>query len=126
MSVKGGWLKVKEDFDDGDTLTIKDEGQEVEGTFGLQTVFAVASANKEGNLALNQTSQNNLVDAFGEDTEKWVGKRVKVFVIKQRVGDGLKNVVYLAGEGYTMTDDGAFVNTNEEDIPVINTEDVPF
>lgn len=121
---QGEFAKVGQDFKDGDTLVIRDAGQVISGDFGDRHVFKVETRNGEKNLSLNQTSMNNLIDAYGAETNNWVGKNAKVFVVRQMVGDGLKNVCYLTGEGWLMTEDGKFVREGAADEP--NPDDIPF
>ncbi len=109
IRAQGEFAKVGEDFRDEDTLVIKDGGQIITGDFGDRHVFKVETKNGEKNLTFNQTSMNNLIDAYGDDTDTWLGKETKVYIVKQMVGDGLKKVCYLVGKGWTMTDDGKFV-----------------
>jgi hypothetical protein len=126
---KGNWAKVGEDIVDEGTITILNSGEQIMGEYGERTVFLVKTKNGERNLAFNRTSLNNLVDALGEDTEKWKGQMVKSYIVKQMIGDGLKKVVYLCGVNWNMTDDGQFVNGEAPaDIPVIEVEDeiAPF
>lgn len=104
----GNWIKAGEDFKDGAYLKIASEGQQVQGTFGMQDVFLMKTqGGKEGNLALNQTSINNLVDAYGEESITWVGKVVKVWLIRQMVSGAMKNVVYLTHPSAEMIEDAA-------------------
>ena len=74
ITAQGDWAKVGEDFKDGDLIKIMDEGTIVEGEFGARKVFKIAFKGREGtkNLSFNQTSLNNLVDGFGEDTKDWI------------------------------------------------------
>ena len=117
-SVDGKWLKAGVDIKDGDRLKVLDAGQVVEGKFGEQYVFKFMTSKKEeGNIALNRTSRNTLGRGFSTETEEWVGKVVKAFVVKQMVGDGLKNVLYLAPDGWEMNDDGEFYNPDAEEAP---------
>ena len=135
-ALQGNWAKVGTDIKDGARLKILDAGViDDSGNFGPKKVFKVmATSREEFNVSFNQTSLNNLIDGCGEMTENWVGKVVSAFVIKQRVGDGLKNVLYLAPEGWEMSEDGNFYNPNaaqpakEESYPKddINPEDIPF
>lgn len=108
IRAQGEFAKVGEDFKDEDTLVIKNEGQIITGDYGDRHVFKVLTKNGEKNLTFNQTSMNNLIDAYGEDTSSWIGKNTKVYIVKQMVGDGLKKVCYFVGEGWIMTDDGKF------------------
>lgn len=78
----GAWLKKGEDFKTGELLEILNEGAEVDSQFGgSQTAFMARTAKgKEGNVGFNQTSINNMIDAYGEDAEKWIGQMVKVWI----------------------------------------------
>lgn len=114
-SVEGEWAKAGKQIKDGDRIKIVDAGNIIEGDFGPRKVFKVMTMKREELLlSFNQTSLNNLVEGFGEETEEWVGKVVSVFVIKQMVGDGLKNVIYLAPEGWEMDENGKFGNPEPE------------
>jgi len=106
----GSFLKKGEDFKDGDILVIANEGKQVQGTFGLQNVFLVKNAlGKEGNLGLNQTSINNIITAYGEDSLEWVGKKVRVWLITQSVSGKLQKVAYLAHpQAQIVEDDRGF------------------
>ena len=108
--VEGKWIKVGQDIKDQDRLKILDAGiLDTEGKFGARRVFKILTIKKqEFIMSFNQTSLNNLVDGFGEESENWAGKVVKAFVVRQMVGDALRNVCYLAPENWTMDDDGQF------------------
>lgn len=91
----GSFLKKGEDIKNGDILTILDEGKKVDGEFGSQNVFTVkTSSGKEGNVTFNQTSINNLIDGYGKESKEWIGKEIKIEVIKQNVQGKLTNVYY--------------------------------
>lgn len=123
-SVKGNWGKVGKDVHDNDRLKIMDSGQRIDGKFGEQYVFKFMTMKRdEFNIALNRTSRNTLGRAFGPETEDWSGKVVKAFVVKQMVGDGLKNVLYLAPEGWEMTEEGEFIDPNEVNEPIQKVSD---
>lgn len=125
-SVGGTFAKVGQDFKDGDRLKILDAGKIIHGDFGPRQVHKILTTKKvELNMSLNQTSINNLVDGFGSDTDEWVNKIVKVFVVRQMIGDGLKNVAYLAPEDWVMDDDGKFHNPDST-IETDENEDSPF
>lgn len=111
VKAQGEFAKVGEDFKDEDILIIKDAGLSIAGTYGDRHVFKVSTKNGEKNLAFNQTSMNNVIDAYGANTDEWVGKSVKAYIVKQMIDNSLKKVCYLVGDGWTMTDDGKFVNT---------------
>lgn len=123
--VKGKWGKAGKEIKDGDRLKILDAGQTSEGSFGTQYIFKVLTKGKEEyNVAFNRTSRNTLGRGFGSETEDWVGKVVTAFVVKQMVGDGLKNVLYLAPDGWIMTDDGGFVP--EDDSEALEGKQTPI
>ncbi len=125
--ISGSWAKAKEDIFDQDILTLVDAGQlDESGSYGARHVFKVkVKSGEEKNLSFNKSSLNNVIEAYGEDTELWVGKKVKAYVVKQMVGDGMKNVIYLIGSGFALDDEGRLVRTKpkEEEIPVINLEE---
>ena len=99
----GQFAKVGEDFNDGDVLQILDEGQEIEGEYGTQTVFQVRLPNESSkNLSFNQTSLNKLIDAYGDDTEKWKGESVKVWAVNQMVSGKMRKVVYLTSPAQSL------------------------
>ncbi len=69
MSIKGDWAKIGEDVKDGDIVTVLDEGKSVEGDYGERIVFGIKTGNGERLLSFNQTTMNNLIDAFSEETK---------------------------------------------------------
>ena len=85
-----------EDVQDGDTITIADEGEFREGEYGTKLVVKVALANgTQKKLSLNPTSVNTLIAAFGAETKAWVGKQVKVQVSQMTVRDTLRDVIFV-------------------------------
>lgn len=135
--IDGNWGKVGKDIKDGDRLQIKDGGiisessfKNEDGTPKYQYVFKLMTKDKqEFNMALNKTSRNNLAKGYGQESTEWIGKVAKAFVVRQMIGDGLKNVLYLAPDGWKMTDDGEFVNPSQETTEIPdgpNPDDIPF
>lgn len=132
VRAQGDYAKKGDDIRDGDIVTILDGGQVVTGDYGDSHVFKINTRNGEKNLTFNQTSINNLVDEFGDETSTWAGKQVKCWMIRQSISGQLKNVVYLTGKDWDMVDDGKgnlkFAKLN---IPIINDskldeKDLPF
>ena len=113
-SMQGDWAKVGEDIVDGGSIVILNEGKKIEGEFGPRVVFKIKTKNGEKNMAFNQTSLNNLVDAYGDDSAKWVNKIAKTYVVKQRVKDKLTNVAYICGAEWEMLDDGTFIKSSHK------------
>tara|TARA_R100001530_G_scaffold134845_1_gene110584 strand:+ start:694 stop:1140 length:447 start_codon:yes stop_codon:yes gene_type:complete len=104
--------KYEADLKDGDVITIKSGGELVVGEYGEQHVFSIETRNGDKNISLNQTSRNNLIDAFGEESEEWVGKEAKVFMIRAMVSGKLQNIAYLADKSWIMNDEGQFQGSN--------------
>ena len=134
---QGEYAKVNQDIKDGDIITVLDAGEVITGDFGDRNVFKVETNNGPKNLSFNQTSMNNLIDEFGGETESWVNKQIKVWLITQSVSGQMKKVCYLTGKEWEMVEDNkgnlnfARMNKKEIDIPVVNEEepllkDVPF
>lgn len=102
-TAEGRFAKLGEDFKDNDILLITGDSIEQEGEFGTQVLFPVKTIKgDEKNLSFNATSRNRLIDIYGDESEKWVGKEVQVHVVKQNVGGKMKDVVYLCAPGQEM------------------------
>ena len=130
IRAQGEYAKKKEDIKDQDVIMIQDEGQLVTGDYGDRMVFKIETRNGDKNLSFNQTSMNNLIEVFGDETKSWIGKKVKVWIVKAMVSGKFQDIVYLADPSYVMADDGRFYSTktttNNDDIPVIETDGIPF
>jgi len=126
----GAFLKKGTDIKDGDVVELANEGTEVQGEFGMQNIFLVKlSDGREGNVSINTTSINGIIDAYGEQAVNWVGKKVKATKIKQNVAGKFLDVWYFAHPDAELTESG-FVLKAKSDIPVvedgIKVEDIPF
>lgn len=118
--IGGDYAKVGKDIRDGDIVKILDAGQvqvsrfkDEDGKSKDEYVFKVRTKDTPPlNLTMNKTSRVNLGKGWGNETLEWVDKKAKAFVVKQMVGDGLKNVLYLAPEGWEMNDEGGFYDPN--------------
>ena len=128
----GNFLKRGVDFKNGNILEIANEGKEIQGEYGTQNIFLVKIGSKEGNISFNTTSINGLIDAYGDDSLKWIGKKVKAHEIKQNVAGKFINVWYFSHPDAELTETG-FVMSKEkndfDDIPVIEDEpreEIPF
>ncbi len=94
VRTSGEFAKKGEDINDGDTVTIKSEGEWIDGQFGLQFVIKVDTKNGEKNVNFNQTTINILHDEFGENTVNWIGKEVIIRVKKDVVGKKKVDIYY--------------------------------
>ena len=89
----------------GETLIqFVDEGKYVDSRFEDEAGnkkqnfnITVAIGEDEKTWTMNKTSQRAIADAYGSDTEKWVGRHAKLNVVKMLVGKEMKDVVM--GEG---------------------------
>jgi hypothetical protein len=75
-------LDKDKDVNSGDILMIASDVRTVETKqYGAKQVVDVRLPNEEvRSLFLNQTSINNLVEQYGEETNSWVGKPVKCLI----------------------------------------------
>lgn len=106
----GAFLTKQEDIKDEDIVTIASECKEIEGKFGMQKVILIKTKTKEGNININQTSINNLIDAYGENDIDWIGKEVKVWLLKDFKDGKVIYKMYLSHPDAEMTDQGFVVN----------------
>jgi len=119
----GSFLKKGEDIKEGDIVEIANEGEQVEGEYGTQNIFSLKLQNgNEGNVSFNQTSINGLIDAYGEDAEKWIGKKVKVLKVKQNVSGKFIDVYYFAHPDAEFTENGIVLGG--EDTPIIDEDEI--
>lgn len=80
----GKWLKRGQDIKNGDVIEIASEGIDEQGEYGMQHIFLVKTATgDEGNVNFNQTSLNTMIDGYGDDSIRWIGKKAKTIVIPQ-------------------------------------------
>lgn len=139
ISILGEWAKTKVDISNGDIITIADEGKIISGEYGERHVFKIATKNGVKNLSFNQTTMNYLIESFGEETNEWIGEKVKVWLVKSNVSGKMRDVVYLTATDWVEGDDGFYppeskrLADKKDDIPVVeesndevNLEDVPF
>lgn len=112
--VGGKWLDKKE-LASGDVIKLTTEAQEVpsqQGGMQLVAKALVKGGDKEAkNLAINTPSKNALIQAFGDDTQEWVGKLLSVHVEKTVIAGKRGIALYLIPEGFEQgeTDDGYIV-----------------
>lgn len=121
-SVQGDWAKIKEDINNGDIVTIQDEGKVITGEYGDRSVFNIKTKNGERLLSFNQTTMNYIIDALGDETAQWIGKEVKVWIVKSNVGGKMRDVVYLTAPDWVEREDG-FYPPDGDDIPTIDDDD---
>jgi hypothetical protein len=118
-------VEYEADLKDGDTVKILDGGTLEEGKFGEQNNFKIKTRNGEKKLAFNQSTINVLVEEFGGESEAWIGKEVKVFLVKKMIAGKKCIVPYLATDEYHIDDFGELAKIGEEE-KEITPENIPF
>ncbi len=127
-NISQGKFAVKgQDIKDGDIIKLTDAGSERESTFQgkqrKQWVFEIETASGEKRLiAMNGKSINNMIEAYGHDSEEWVGKPVKVWIVRALVADKMTDVLYLSHPEADMDKDGRFI-LDPEFVEVEKSED---
>ena len=116
------------DLKNGDIVKILDSGNVEMGQFGEQKNFKIKTRNGEKKLALNQATQNVLIEEFGDETENWVGKDVNV-ILKKDIIAGKKVVIpYLVIVGWSLDEYGELVKEGkpEEAGEKVNEDEIPY
>lgn len=116
------------DILDGDRVVIKSKGDIVTGEFGDQLVFSIETRNGDKNANFNQSSINTLIDAYGDDTDLWVGKAVKVLTKKGIFGGKRGIAAYFVTDDWTLDDFGDLVRIEpsvQVDSKVMNSVSTP-
>ena len=125
IRASGEFAKKGEDINDKDIVTIQGEGQWIEGQFGQQFVIKIETKNGEKNVNFNQTTLNILHDELGDDTSKWVGKKVTIRVKKDTVAGKKVDIYYFVTPNWVFDEYRELVKDGD-DIPVIETDETPF
>ena len=145
--VGGAWVKGA-DVVNGSKVKIVSETepqpsqfQNKDGSVKMQDVAKVRfqGGTEAKNMSLNRATLNGLVDAFGEDSKKWIGQVLTARTEKMVVGGKRVTAVYLLADGYDVQEDEdgyiKIVNPKKETIQVaptdepaddINPDDIPF
>ena len=102
-------VKYDADLKDGDIVRIIDSGNVEMSQYGEQKNFKIKTRNGEKRLAFNQQTQNVLIEEYGEETEEWVGKNVKVILRKDVIGGKKAIIPYLVTDGWLLDEYGELV-----------------
>ncbi len=114
LQAKRNWLK-SENVKSGDTLTFLSGGEIVpsgkytyeDGTPKKQFVIKLTHNGAEADFTVNATNKKILIASFGDETDSWVGKSVKVDVANVMVSGSMKKSIIVQGSVDTK-------NTNYE------------
>ncbi|MBA7680528.1 hypothetical protein ES703_88845 [subsurface metagenome] len=104
----GNFLKA-EDCKGGEVVTFIDGGtvEEIvtpEGKAKTVLNFQVEYDGKEKTFTPNKGNGNILVEAFGEDSEKWVGKQFKITLTKVKVFGKVKDSIIVEPQDVIKTE----------------------
>lgn len=94
------------DLKNGDWVTIEDAGSIETGQFGDQHYFRIKTRNGTKKAPFNQSTINVLVEAFGDESEAWVGKDVKVLITKTVIGGKKVMPAYFVTDEWYLDDFG--------------------
>lgn len=117
-------VKYDADIKDGDTIKILDAGNVEQGAFGEQNNFRIKTRNGEKKLAFNQSSINVLIESFGDDTEMWIGRDVRVILRKGTYAGKRGIATYIVTEGWKLDEYGELVKEGNEPPAEIYDEEV--
>lgn len=130
VRVGGEFAKKGEDINDGDMVTIKSEGQWIEGQFGQQFVVKVETKNGEKNVNFNQTTINILHDELGDDTSSWIGRGVTIRVKKDVVAGKKVDIYYFVTPNWDFDEYRELVKkgapTHKPEEGEVNPDEIPF
>lgn len=101
------------DIQNGDEVTILNEGVVEPSQFGEQHYFKIMTRNGEKKTPFNQSSINVLVGAFGDESEGWIGKKVKIITKKDVIAGKKVTIAYFVVEGWYLDEYGGLVKDEE-------------
>lgn len=130
VRVGGEFAKKGEDITNGDIVTIKSEGQYIEGQFGQQFVVKVETKNGDKNVNFNQTTINILHDELGDDTTKWIDKEVTIRVKKDVVAGKKVDIYYFVTPNWDFDEYRELVKkgapTYKPEEGEVSPDEIPF
>lgn len=88
---KGG--EICEFLDGGEIAEIQSPEGQVKKVLNFQVKFDTEGKKLEKTFTPNKSNGNILVEGFGEETDKWIGRRFKINLVKTRVFGKLKNSI---------------------------------
>ncbi len=109
--------KFEADLKNGDICILLNGGVVEAGKFSEQTNFNIQTRNGDKKLSINQSSLNVLIDEFGPDTEKWIGKDVKI-LLQKGVFAGKKGIAtYVVTNGWSLDEYGELTKEGVQKSP---------
>ena len=116
------YVKVNKNIKNGDIVKLLDEGKyetkEIGGERKKLLKFDMELADGSGKIyTMNKTTQQNLIEAWGQDSKEWIGKELKAWV-KQQMSFGKEiDVLILTPKDWeksTMEGQGPIVGEEKE------------
>ena len=94
MNQAGPTLGTKS-VEKGEVVEIMNEGEYREntkytyedGTPKKDCIFKVKYQGEEKEMRFNKSTQVNLIEAFGDETKEWIGKKAKIMILPTPKGD---------------------------------------
>ena len=135
IEIKSDYIKVNEDVKHGDIVQLQNEGEyrtiKIRGETRETLQFKILLSNgEEKKYTMNKTTQRNLIQGFGDDSKKWIGKDLKVWVRTQEAfGEEIDVLILtpLDWEKATKKGEAPIVGEEEEERePEIREEDQEF
>jgi hypothetical protein len=124
MKVQGKFAKKGTDVMNGDIVTIKSEGEWIEGQFGPQLVVKIEKNGEEYNVNFNQKTINILHDEFGDDTAKWIDKEVIIRGKKDTIANKKVEIHYFVTPEWNFDDYGELIKGIQTE--EVSVGDIPF
>jgi hypothetical protein len=105
---QSNFIKAKVNVQDGDTIKLINEGNYVDildrttGKKKKVLQFEVELEDGETKTyTMNNTTQINLTQEWGNDSKKWIGKPLRAWIVRQMAFGKLTNVLILTPESWT-------------------------
>lgn len=93
------YVVPKIDIQDGEYLILKDEGEyrtlPQDSSKEVLTFRVQLPSGNIKKMSMNATSQREMLLAWGDDSSNWVNKKCLVEIVRQKVFDKTKDVMYL-------------------------------
>ena len=86
-AAEGKYLKPEHIDPNNNVAVIIDGGQYVEGKFGKKLEIGINYKKLVKSWSVNSKTAENLIHAYGEDTDEWVGKKVVLEIFKSTNGN---------------------------------------
>ncbi len=124
INIPTSFIKAGENVKQGDVIKLLTEGEykDITGQDGkIKKVLQFSVELEDGEektYTMNTTTQKNLISEWGKDSKNWIGKDLKVWLLRQMSFGKLISVLILTPAHWDSPE-----ITKEVDIPIINEEE---